>query len=75
MDQKIYCDKCGKYLFTEIFQKDGKITRQNDNEEDYEYDGIADIFVCNECKSKEKIISDRQNGYDYENERLKNKLN
>lgn len=74
MDQKIYCDKCGKYLFTEIFQKDGKIVRSNDYE-DYVYDGIADIFVCNECNKSKEVISDRQNGYDYENERLKNKLN
>lgn len=57
--QDICCDKCGKYLFTEKHVKNenrpeslcGIIIRENDNE-DYEYDGKADVFICNECLSK-----------------------
>lgn len=46
--QDIYCSKCGKYLFTEIDTKDG-CERENDNK-NYIYDEIKDIFVCDKCK-------------------------
>lgn len=45
--QDICCNKCGKYLFTEMDTENG-YKRENDNE-DYRYDEIADEFICDEC--------------------------
>lgn len=51
--QDVYCDKCNRYLFTETDTEDG-CKRENDNK-DYDYDEIKDIFVCNKCKGTENI--------------------
>ena len=44
----IRCDKCNKYLFTEI-KENGKIKREKDKN-NYVYDDIKDEFVCDECR-------------------------
>lgn len=48
--QKICCNKCGKYLFTETDTENG-IKRTDDNR-DYYYDEIADEFICDNCKEE-----------------------
>lgn len=44
---KVHCNKCGKDLFTEADGENG-IKRSDDNE-DYYYDEIQDIFLCKIC--------------------------
>lgn len=66
MDRKIldryniYCEKCGKYLFTEIdssnvFDFNRKITRENDNK-DYVWIEVPRKFLCNECYNRKDTI-------------------
>ena len=45
--QDISCDKCGKCLFTEYDTETG-YKRENDSN-NYRYDEINDLFLCNEC--------------------------
>lgn len=44
---KIHCDKCGKYLFTETDTENGM--KRIDDNRDYRYDEIADEFICDNC--------------------------
>lgn len=46
--QKIYCNKCGKYLFTEQDTKTG--IKRIDDQKNYCYDEAEDVFICNQCK-------------------------
>lgn len=48
--QKIFCTKCGKYLFTERDTKSG-YKRENDMK-NYYYDEDADEFICDSCKEE-----------------------
>lgn len=50
--QKIYCEICGKYLFTEI-EGHNKYRRINDNE-NYTYNEITGQFICNHCLKEER---------------------
>ena len=55
--QRINCDKCNRYLFTETFEADEKYERENDIG-DYTYFDKEDIFVCNRClKNDENRIT------------------
>lgn len=49
--QDVCCNKCGKYLFTEMDTATG-YRRENDKG-DYIYLEYKDVFLCDECKPVE----------------------